>query len=281
MTNAASIPLLFRVGSPDDSDSPASYALLRWTRDMGAAIVRAQALCRSHGLVNASIDISAAWFDSLDIEADEAEDDTDPSPMPAIDTLHASGKAFVVLPETEAATIERGEQVSIRGDRIVVDATGSWYIAGHHKHSYEPVEGALVEPACDPWAEAHGYPVATLIDNAGQACATLRVDPVVARRLQRALAWSGEEGRDVAIAIRVPLSDTLPTERAGEETTKVALSATPDDNNPVVPTGLLRVSDYQISVSREGANDAACVLNWCAFRDVLDEARGHLSLVAA
>lgn len=295
-----SIPILLRLHSSNEfNDSLPGFALLYWTRELGAEIARAREACLAHGYHSVRIDTSAFWYTAIpgadgDIDDDGNDDgageecstvSTDAAACglaswAAIhDQLEEDGEDYVILTAAQAAELRaQSECEGIRGDKLVVSADSGWRLAAHSKYSGDGVDSGTVGFGADPWAEAHGYPDVRLYDARTGNRLRVRLDPVAIHVLREAT-------RFVAAApnatVSLPMAVIADTSTFPEEPPPRCVVATAPWHDRH-PPGRATFSRFDYTITPADASDGEGVsLALSEWRDLMREAGRHLSLVSA
>jgi len=285
------IPILMRVNSSNEfNDELPNFALLEWTRELGADIARARASCVALGYHSVRIDASATWYvtipgadDQFDADDEHIDSDSNSQTQSGWAALHAqleeSGREYVILTQEQATYLRAQEECyGIRGEKIVIDLDGGWHLACYEKHSGDTVESSSIEFACDPWAEAHGYPDIRLHDPRTGVRLQLRLDPVTFNLLREAT-------RVVKLSHQVTVSVLVSVMSDGSTPALEPLPrcvVTPASWQDCHPPGLATFSRYEYTFAPPDApSDAGVRLCRAELHGLLRDASQHLSLVAS
>jgi hypothetical protein len=309
-----SLTLLFRTESQnEDNDNLPGFAALTWTRELGARIATARALCRAHNLEEIRFHAPITWYDnvpesSADVPSDDDDDEftihtddaprssSDPTLDPLLDAaldaawertherMEHEKPAYLVLTDAQAAHLDRQpERSGIRRDCVVVTHSGLWWIAGFCKYSNDAVEGGGVSFDDDPWAEVYGYPHLTVAHATVGARASVPITPTLLLTLQSAQqlldvnSLQGEFSVPVPVPVRQCNIGEVAPPATGSEF--IGLSPLPGGAPELGRIACSRFS-YRVYAMNNEETTKVADLSFNEFRQALRDAAQHLSVVA-
>lgn len=304
-----SVAILLRVNTSNEfNDELPSFALLEWTRDLGQAIARARTTCVTHGYRSVRLNASALWFTSLP-DHDQAEEGDGTHDSEAIDPsaaadadadaeveaqasaeawadihsrLEDDGEDYVLLTAEQAAMLRDhpSQRGGIRGEAIVVEQDGDWFLTAYCKYSDDRVQTPTVPFGNDPWAEAHGYPDVRLCDERAGLRFRLRLDPHAIHALQQATRLV-DAAPQVAVSVPVAVTADSSNHHDSAPPQRWQIASAPWHDRPAPGRASIERFDFSLAL-RDAPSDAPRMHfgrnEWC---ELLRQAGQHLSLVEA